>query len=174
MIKKIIFLTTLLFGFTSVNVNADDAQSFWDRLHGELGLGIGLKTNSIEPYDISYKIHVDIISKAYAFISLESNVALYNNVAKTYYSGTSLGGGLGVTLRDVKEESPYVLDLRGQVLTNVGNTDWERTTYELALVFYLKSSIRISPLIELGYRYIDSRSLLDDYDNIYMRLGIRF
>ena len=170
MIKKIICLTALLLALTSVNVNAD---SYWDDIHFEFVAGLGNKSNSITPSDFASRIHTKFISRTYLFVSLENNLALYeNNSVKTYYSGFAGGGGIGVKLFGAKEESSSALDLRAQVVGSVDSVDWKRTSYELSLAYYLKS--RWTPVIELGYRYTDSRTGLGDFGRVYLRLGLRY
>lgn len=150
------------------------AQAFQDRLHCEISTGQGPKAKGITPFDISMKIHVDIIPMTYAFINLEENIALYKrNDVKTYFHGTSLGGGLGVKLLN-SVKTNHALDVRLQALGSLGNPDWKRTTYDASLAWYLKNK-KYSPIIQFGYRHIDSRNdAIDDYDNIYMALGLRF
>ena len=170
MMKKIICLSTLLLVLTSVNVNA---KSFLDRLHAEIVAGAGFNNNSVTPVDFSFRILAEVLPRTQIFVVSEENLALYeNNSVRTYYYGESLGGGLGVTLLGAKEESWHTLDLRAQVLTSVGRADWKRTSYDLGLAYYLKS--RYTPILELGYRYYDSRTMLDDFGTVYLKLGIRY
>ena len=172
MMKRFICLTALMFALTAVNVNAD---SYWDDVHFEYVAGIGYKSNSMRPSDFAFRIHTKFISRTYLFTSLEENLVLYdNNSDKTYYSGFAGGGGLGVTLLGAKEESSCALDLRALVVANsVKKVEWQRVSYELALAFYLKSH-RWTPIVELGYRYTDSRTGPDDFGRVYLRLGLRF
>lgn len=168
--KKIVCLTTLLLALTAFNVNA---KSFLDRLHTEFVAGAGLKNNSVTPVDFSFRILAEVFPRTQIFIVSEENLSLYDtNFVRTYYYGESLGGGLGIILLGAKEESSHTLDLRAQVLTSAGNTDWKRTSYDLALAYYLKS--RYTPILELGYRYNDSRTRLDDFGTVYLKFGIRY
>lgn len=71
----------------------------------------------------------------------------------------------------------YALDLRVKALGSVGGADWKRTTYDASLAWYLRSgkTHSFTPVVELGYRYIDSRTNgLDNMGNFYGSFGLRF
>ncbi len=81
---------------------------------------------------------VDIVPSLYAFVAYEGNKSLYkSDDVKTYLSGESLGGGLGVKFLN-KVETIHALDLRVKALTSVGGVDWKRTTYDASLAWYLR------------------------------------
>ena len=92
---------------------------------------------------------------------------LYNDEGiKTYYNGVSIGGGLGVKLLD-RVKSIHALDIRAKALSSVGCPSWKRSSYDVSLAWYLKS-YRFSPVVELGYRFIDSHtSGLDNCGNVF-------
>ncbi len=169
--KKFIYATTLLLALTTVKMNA---QTFMERIHFEASAGTGLKNNGIKPIDFSFKFHVDVIPISYAFITIEDNISLYkDNGTKTYFNGTSLGGGLGIKLLN-RTRSIHVLDVRAKALGSLGNPDWKRTTYDVSLAWYIKT-YRFSPIVELGYRYLDSRIKgFDNYGNAYISFGLRY
>lgn len=150
------------------------AESFMDRVHFEITTGSGSKSKGLTPLDFAFKGCIDVIPVMYAFATVEENVSLYkDNDIKTYYTGTSLGGGLGVKLLNSIPDNP-ALDLRAKVLTSVGGTSWKRTTYDAALALYMKAR-RISPLLELGYRHLDSRSKgFDNTSHFYASVGLIF
>jgi hypothetical protein len=51
---------------------------------------------------------------------------------------------------------------------------WKRATYDASLAWYLKSP-KFSPVVELGYRYLDSKTTgIDNYGNVYASIGIRY
>ena len=173
--KKIVCLNMLLL---AVSAGKSYGQSFADRLHFEATVGSGFKSKNIQPLDVSAKIGVDIIPSLYAYIAYEGNKSLYEKGdERTYFSGESLGGGVGVKfLNSVK--TPHALDLRVKALTSIGGADWKRTTYDASLAWYLRSEKKsriFTPVVEMGYRYIDSRTTgLDNMGNFYMSFGIRF
>lgn len=155
---------------------ATNAQSFVDKLHFETTIGTGIKNNGITPLDFSFNAHFDVISKMYAFASTETNFSYYNkNEIKTYSKGQSLGGGLGVKLLGKKSTS-HALDARMKVLTNIGHADLSRTSYDASLVWYIKRNKALfSPVVEFGYRFIDYRTKgFDNYNNVYLSLGLRY
>ena len=119
----------------------------------------------------------------FGFVGLCCSCPLYDKSLyekgdeRTYFSGESLGGGVGVKfLNSVK--TPHALDLRVKALTSIGGADWKRTTYDASLAWYLRSEKKsriFTPVVEMGYRYIDSRTTgLDNMGNFYMSFGIRF
>lgn len=150
------------------------AQSFKERSYFEVSAGTGLKNHGITPVDFSFKFHVDLIPVAYIFISAEENISLYKeNDDKTYISGTGLGGGLGVRLLN-NTKSSHALDVRVKSLSSVGGTDYKRTSYDASLAWYMKTH-KFSPILELGYRYIDSRTKeFDNYGKVYISFGLRY
>lgn len=169
--KKFIFATTLLLVLTTVKTHA---QSFMDRIHFEASAGIGAKNNGITPVDFSFKIHADVIPLAYVFVAVEDNLSLYKeNGVKYYAKGVSLGGGLGVKLLN-STKTNHALDVRVKALGSLGSPDWKRTTYDAALAWYLKDC-KFSPMVELGYRFLDSRTKgFDNYGNAYISIGLRY
>lgn len=150
------------------------AQTFMERLHFEVATGAGMKSKYITPVDFSFKANVDLTSGMYVFVSSEGNQSFYkNDDVKTYYNGESFGGGLGVKLLGKKSAS-HALDVRMKVLTSIGNADWKRTSYDVNVAWYLKSNV-FSPVVEIGYRYIDSLTgAIGNYGNVYLSVGIRY
>lgn len=150
------------------------SQSFEDRIHFETTVGKGLPNKGITPIDFSVKFAVDVLPIFYAYITAEDNLSLYKSQnVKTYSNGTGLGGGLGVKLLH-RIESKHALDVRAKALSSLGNPDWKRTTYDVSLAWYMKSE-KFSPVVELGYRYIDSRTKsFDNYGNVYLSIGLRY
>ena len=150
------------------------AQSFEERSYFEVSAGTGLKNHGITPVDFSFKFHVDLVPAAYIFVSAEENLSLYKeNEVKTYINGTSLGGGLGFRLLNQTKGS-HALDVRFKSLSSVGGTDYKRTSYDISLAWYMKG-LRFSPVAELGYRYLDSRTNgFDNYGNFYLSFGLRY
>lgn len=152
-----------------------NAQQFADRLHFEATANTGYKSKDKTPIDFSFKAGIDVIPRLYAFFTAEENKTLYKkDDVKTYYDGTSLGGGLGVRLL-CSDQTQHTLDIRAKVLSSVGNPDWKRTTYDASLAWYLSGKQRFSPVVEIGYRYIDSNSdQISNYGSLYVGIGIRY
>ena len=163
----------LIFIFT-VFANKTYAQSFKDRTHYEVMVGTGIKNNDKIPLDLSFKLRVDIISLAYMFITAEDNISLFKNKeARTYSNGASLGGGIGVKILN-HSKGNHALDVRIKSLQSLGSPDWKRTTYDAGLAWYLKSE-KFSPIVEFGYRFLDSRTKgIDNYGNAYLSVGLRY
>lgn len=169
--KKYIYAVIFLLIFMSLGVSA---QTFKERSYFEISAAKGLKNNGITPIDFSFKFHVDVIPMAYMFISAEDNISLYReNEIKTYINGTSLGGGIGVRLLNQTKGS-HALDVRFKSLSSVGGTDFKRTSYDVSLAWYM-NNLKFSPIVELGYRYLDSRTNgFDNYGNAYITFGLRY
>ena len=169
--KKLIFATAILFVASVAKMNA---QSFMDRTHFEFSAGTGLKNKGITPIDFSFKANVDFVSISYLFVTAEDNVSLYNDdVIKTYYNGVSIGGGIGVRLLN-SSKTIHALDVRAKALGSVGNPAWKRSSYDISLAWYLKSH-RFSPVVELGYRFIDSHTKsIDNCGNAFLSIGLRY
>ena len=169
--RKNIYVTMLLLMFS---IMTGHAQSFMDRIHFEVTAGAGIENKGITPIDFSFKAHVEFVSISYLFVSVEDNVSLYrNDNLKTYYNGVSVGGGLGVKLLN-KLESIHALDIRAKALSSVGCPTWERTSYDISLAWYIKSG-RFSPIVELGYRFIDSHTKgINNCGNAFLSIGFRY
>lgn len=169
--RKNIYVTMLLLMFS---IMAGHAQSFMDRTHFEVTAGTGIENKGITSIDFSFKAHVEFVSISYLFVSVEDNVSLYrNDNLKTYYNGVSVGGGLGVKLLN-KLESIHALDVRAKALSSVGCPTWERTSYDISLAWYIKSG-RFSPIVELGYRFIDSHTKgINNCGNAFLSIGFRY
>lgn len=169
--KNLIYAITFLITLATVKMHA---QTFTDRLHFEISAGTGIKNNGLQPFDFSFKAHLDIISILYAFVTAEDNISLYkDNGNKTYFNGTSLGGGLGVKLLN-HLQSNHALDVRVKALGTLGSPDWKCTTYDAALAWYIKSD-GFSPVVELGYRFLDSRTKgVPNYGNLFLSIGLRY
>ena len=169
--RKNIYVTMLLLMFS---IMTGYAQSFMDRTHFEVTAGAGIENKGITPIDFSFKAHVEFVSISYLFVSVEDNVSLYrNDNLKTYYNGVSVGGGLGVKLLN-KLESIHALDIRAKALSSVGCPTWERTSYDISLAWYIKSG-RFSPIVELGYRFIDSHTKgINNCGNAFLSIGFRY
>ena len=150
------------------------ARSFTDRVDFEVSAGLGLRQKGIKPVDFAFKTFVNFVDPAYLFVTVEENLALFKRAGnQNYLDGVSIGGGLGVRLLH-RPQSAHALDLRAKALSSVGSPDWERTTYDLAAAWYLRSH-RFSPVVELGYRYLNSRTQgFTDYGNAYLSIGFRF
>ena len=169
--KKNISTIMLLLSFISTDLSA---QTFKERVCFESSVAKGLKSKGITPIDFSFKLHADLIPMAYIFVSAEENISLYkeDNI-NTYINGSSVGGGVGIKLLN-KAKSNHALDIRFKSLTTVGNTDFKRTSYDASLAWYMKKN-KFSPVVELGYRYLDSRTdVFDNYGNVYLSLGLRY
>ena len=79
---------------------------------------------------------------------------------------------LGV--RNAEFAGKHALDVRVKSLSTLGNPDWKRNTYDASLAWYLKTE-KFSPIVELGYRYLDSRTKgIDNYGNAYLTIGLRY
>ena len=167
-------LRFIFFLFLSLSVSTMSAQSFKDRTLFECMAGTGIQNNDKIPLDLSFKLRVDIIPLAYMFITVEDNISLFKNKeARTYSNGASLGGGIGVKLLN-HSKGDHALDVRIKSLQSLGSPDWKRTTYDAGLAWYLKSE-KFSPIVELGYRFLDSRTKgIDNYGNAYLSIGLRY
>lgn len=168
--KRFIYFTMTLLAFTTVKLNA---QSFMDRTHFEFTAGAGIENKGITPIDFSFKAHVEFVSISYLFVAVEDNVSLYrNDNVKTYYNGVSIGGGLGIKLLN-NVKSIHALDIRAKALSSVGNPTWKRTSYDISLAWYIRSG-RFSPIVELGYRFLDSHTKgIDNCGNAFLSIGFR-
>jgi hypothetical protein len=151
-----------------------NAQSFSDRLHFEASAGTGIKMHDMTPFDYSFKLNVDVAPRFYVSVVTETEKSLYkDDKVKTYFNGESFGGGIGYNFYD-NNNSSHVLGIRTKILNSIFKADCKRTTYDVFLSWYTKTR-KFSPVIELGYRYIKSRSEeLRNYSNVYMTLGIRY
>lgn len=169
--KKFIYAAALLLMLATVKTHA---QTFMDRVHFEFSAGTGMENKGITPVDFSFKSQVEFVSIAYLFVTVEDNISLYKNKeVKTYYNGVSLGGGLGVKLLD-GVKSIHALDVRAKALSSVGCPSWKRSSYDISLAWYLRS-YRFSPVVELGYRFIDSHtSGLSNCGNVFLSIGFRY
>lgn len=169
--KRLIYTTALLLMLATVKTHA---QTFMDRIHFEFSAGTGMENKGITPVDFSFKSQVEFVSIAYLFVTAEDNISLYKNKeVKTYYNGVSLGGGLGVKLLD-SVKSIHALDVRAKALSSVGCPSWKRTSYDISLAWYLRS-YKFSPVVELGYRFIDSHTPgLDNCGNAFLSIGFRY
>ena len=170
MLKKFLFLILMLVSL----VCKSNALSFSDRLHFEAAAGTGVKMHGITPLDYSFKLNVDVAPRFYVSVVTETEKSLYkDDKIKTYFNGESLGGGMGYNFYD-NNNSSHVLGIRTKIMSSIFKADCKRTTYDVFLSWYTKTR-RFSPVIELGYRYIKSRSVeLRNYSNVYMTLGIRY
>ncbi len=168
--KKIILLLSLFV----LPLSVTNAQTLEERTHFESSVGSGIRHNGITPIDLSFNLHADLLPFLYISIAVEDNISLSkSDGAKTYSKGTSLGGGLGIKLLH-RTESKYALDLRVKCLSSVGKQDWKRTTYAASAAWYLNAE-RFSPVFELGYRFLDSRTKgIDNYGNAYLSFGLRY
>ena len=169
--KKFVYATMLVLVFSTTGIHA---QTVIDRIHFEFAAGTGARQNGIKPIDFSFKSLVDFVSISYLFVTVEDNISLYkNDGVRTYSNGVSIGGGLGVSLLNGKQ-GIHGLDVRVKALDCVGSPAWKRTTYDAALAWYVRSG-RFSPVLELGYRFLDSRTAgLDNYGNAYLSIGLRY
>ena len=169
--KKYIYAVVFLIVLVSSDLNA---QTFKERFYFETSVASGVKNNGITPIDFSFKFHVDVIPLAYIFISAEDNISLFKEgKAKTYINGESLGGGVGVKLLN-RTKGSHALDLRFKSLSSIGGTDFKRTSYDASLAWYM-NNLKFSPIVELGYRYLDSRTNgFDNYGNAYITFGLRY
>lgn len=170
MLKKFLFLILMLVSI----VCKSNAQSFSDRLHFEAAAGTGVKMHGITPLDYSFKLNVDVAPRFYVSVVTETEKSLYkDDKIKTYFNGESLGGGMGYNFYD-NNNSSHVLGIRTKIMSSIFKADCKRTTYDVFLSWYTKSG-GISPVVELGYRYIKSHSAqLRNYSNVYMTLGVRY
>ncbi len=168
---RFIYATTLLLALTTMKMHAQD---FMDRVHFEFSAGTGLENNGITPVDFSVKSQVEFFSISYLFVTVEDNISLYKNEGeKTYYNGVGIGGGLGVKLLN-SVKSIHALDIRAKALSSVGCPSWKRASYDVSLAWYLKS-YRFSPVVELGYRFIDSHTQeIDNCGNAFLSIGFRY
>lgn len=167
-------MKTIIFIMLSLFVCEAHAQAVKDRIHFEIATGTGMRSKGITPMDFSFKAHVDVVRPVCLFVTAEGNRSLYkSNEVRTYFDGESLGGGIGFHI--LGKKSPlHAFDARLKVLSSIGNADWKRTSYDANIAWYLKG-VMFSPVVELGYRHIDSRStFMNNYDNIYVSLGIRY
>ncbi len=169
--KRLFYVTILLLVFSVVRLSA---QNFLDRTHFEVTAGAGIENKGIVPIDFSFKAHVEFVSISYLFVTVEDNISLYQHGdIKTYYKGTSIGGGLGVKLLNGLE-SIHALDIRAKALGSVGSPAWKRTSYDISLAWYIRSG-RFSPIVELGYRFIDSRTRgISNCGNVFLSIGFRY
>ena len=84
-------------------------------------------------------------------------IDLCNNVFAVFASGV---------------KGKHALDVRVKSLST--SPDWKRNTYDASLAWYLKTE-KFSPIVEFGYRYLDSRTKgIDNYGNAYLTIGLRY
>lgn len=169
--KRLFYAIMLLLALSTVRLNA---QNFVDRTHFEIMGGVGIENKGIIPIDFSFKALVEFVSISYLFVTVEDNVSLYkHDDIKTYYNGAGIGGGLGVKLLN-GVESIHALDIRAKALSSVGCPAWERSSYDISLAWYIRSG-RFSPIVELGYRFIDSHTKgISNRGNAFLSIGFRY
>lgn len=169
--KKILFAAIVLLAASAAGAHA---QTFMDRVHFEVSAAAGIKSKGITPIDFSFKSLVDFVSVSYLFITVEDNVSLYDvEGVKSYSNGAGIGGGAGVRLLN-GAQGIHGLDVRAKAVGSVGNPHWERNSYDLSLAWYIRET-RFSPVVELGYRFIDSRTRgIDNCGNVYLSIGFRY
>lgn len=172
--KKLSLTLGMIILLALCSVSEANAESFMKRVHFEAALGGGTRNHNLTPLDPSFRVGVDIIPVLYVFATVEDNISLYkDDNIKTYSRGTGLGGGLGVKFLN-SVPGPNALDLRMKVLGTVGNSSMKRTTYDASLAWYLKSK-KFSPLAEIGYRYLDSRTTgIRNSSHLYISIGMRY
>lgn len=169
--KKFLFATLVLLAVSAAGAHA---QTFMDRVHFEAAMAAGAKHNGITPVDFSFRALVDFVPASYLFIAVEDNISLYDvEGVKSYSTGVGIGGGVGVRLLGSKSEN-HSFDVRARAVGSVGNPYWQRNSYDLSLAWYVRTA-RFSPVVELGYRFIDSRTTgIDDYCNLFLSIGFRY
>lgn len=150
------------------------SQTFQERMSFEVVSEAGLKIKGTMPIDFSFRFLLDIIPISYIFVDVEENVSLHSKSLNKYYTnGQYLGGGIGFKMLN-KSNTNHALDFRIKALGNVGKTDWKHTTYDVCMSWYL-NNVMFSPLVEFGYRFMDSRiKEISDYNGIYMSIGLRY
>ena len=86
-----------------------------------------------------------------------------------------LSAGSGVKHHGITPvDFSFKLHVRVKSLSTLGSPDWKRNTYDASLAWYLKTE-KFSPIVELGYRYLDSRTKgIDNYGNAYLTIGLRY
>lgn len=169
--RKFLFAVIFFVNIFAVNVCA---QTFKERTYFELTAGSGLRYKGISPKDFSFRLNVDLVPITYIFIAVDDNILLYkNDGVNTYYNGYGIGGGLGFKLFN-RLKSKHAIDIRVKSLSSLGCSKWKRNTYDVSIAWYLKSE-KFSPVVELGYRYLDSRTKgFSNYGNAYMSIGLRY
>ena len=172
--RKVVFIIIVLLVFIT---NRTYPQSFLDRLHFEASTGIGIKNKGITPLNLSFKTQLDIVKNYYAFFAIEDSKTLYQKEnVKSYLNSENIGGGLGVKLLNA-DKNDYALDFRLKLLSSMGNADLKKTTFESCIALYItnNASQKFSPIIELGYRFMESHTTgIGNYSNVYMTLGLRY
>lgn len=150
------------------------SQTFQERINFELSGGVGLKYKGIVPIDFSFKFLVDIVPITYLFVDVEENVSLHSENKKNAYThGQLLGGGIGLRMLN-QVRTNHALDFRLKALGNIGKSDWKHTVYNASLAWYMKN-MTFSPIVELGYRFLDSRVTdIKNYGSMYLSIGLRY
>lgn len=169
--KRFAFVAVLMLALATTVTHA---QPFMDRVHFEASAAAGIRSRGITPIDFSFRSFVDFVSVSYLFVAVEDNVSLYSgNGVKSYSNGAGIGGGVGVRLLGSKSEK-HALDVRAKALGSVGRPYWKRNSYDLSLAWYVPSA-RFSPVVEVGYRFIDSRTTgIENCSTAYLSIGFRY
>lgn len=64
--------------------------------------------------------------------------------------------------------------VRAKAMGSLANPDWKRTTYDASLAWYMNAG-KFSPVVELGYRFLDSRTKgVANYGGAYLSIGLRY
>ncbi|MBQ6193262.1 MAG: hypothetical protein IJK43_02345 [Prevotella sp.] len=136
----------------------------------------GFKSNDIIPIGTQLGLGYRLTNRFYPMLTVEYLSGHYKTTdIKTFYDSGNLGIALGYSLLK-KEENDFSflnnIDIRVNAGTTVGHTDWKYLYYgaELKLGFRKNNT----PIIGIGYRYIDSHTeTIDDYKGFYVSLGLR-
>lgn len=170
--RQLIYIIILVASVSFPNVTY--SQSLEKRMNFEIVGGTGLKNKGTVPIDFSFRFLFKIVPISYVFVDVEEDVSLHSEGQKRYYtSGHYIGGGLGLSMLN-KLKTNHALDIRIKALGNVGKTNWKHTTYDACLSWYLKN-VGFSPIVELGYKFMDSKiDSYSNYNSIYMSIGLRY
>ena len=177
--NKILLMMTLLF-CTLTSCFAQENRT--NTINGPLSkhfmfdidFGGGLPNKGMKQLTFSGQVGYKIIPRMYVFVKGEGMTGLHkaDNGMKTWTQGSGLGGGIGFRLVDVVGLG---IDLKGTVLTTVGNADWKNTSYEGKVVFSMGTKLPIRPTFGIGFRHTDSRTAgIADYNGMVATIGISF
>lgn len=175
----VLILTSCLNSFAQSSNESDKTySSIADRFYVEFEASSAFKQHHVTPLSASINVGINITSRFYGFVRLETPLGLYKkDDNKAYFNSTNLGGGLGYTLFYEHNTKDYIcLDLRASVTNSIGNVDWKNTTYDIGL--YVRTRTRksdITPYAGIGFRYINSHTNdIRDIYSPYIAVGLNF
>jgi len=149
-------------------------KSLFSKFNLEVKALYGIKQHGMTPLNLNAQLSYGIIDRLSLLVSAEKQWSLFNiDGSKWYANSTLLGGGMAYVWW--KEEG-QCFDVRLQVLSTIGTTDFKSTVFDIATIWYgTPSKRRLVPLVGFGLRHDKSHTTnVRDWTGVYAMLGIRF